>query len=59
MLEIDTHNHSRLLYLASQLSYQEAEQYRRELQAAYADYLASVAAYEIVARTVEQKLNIK
>ena len=55
MLEIDTYNHSKLLYLVSQLPYEQAEQCRRELQAAYADYLASLANYEILERSIRQK----
>ena len=56
MIEIDTQAHGQLLYKISLLPYEKAEQYRKELQAAYADYLASLANYEILMRTIEPEL---
>lgn len=54
-MEIDIHIHSNLLFLLDELDYGEAQLYRKQLQAAYADHQASVANYRALAETIRSK----
>jgi hypothetical protein len=59
MLEIDPKIHAQLLYYLNELPYDEAIELRKELQATYAAYIAEVANYEIIERTIRSKVATK
>lgn len=59
MLQIDPKTHATLLYLLNELPFKEAAELRNELQATYAAYIAEVAGYEILERTIRAKIALK
>lgn len=59
MLLIDPKTHALLLYYLNELPFEEAAELRKELQATYAAYIAEVANYEILERTIRVKMGLK